>query len=38
MPAKLRLAYFAHSFRSDWNNGNAHFLRGLMRAMVRMGH
>lgn len=38
MPAKLRLAYFAHSFRSDWNNGNAHFLRGLMRAMVAMGH
>lgn len=38
MPAKLRLAYFAHSFRSDWNNGNAHFLRGLMRAMVAKGH
>ena len=38
MQDKLRLAYFAHSFRSDWNNGNAHFLRGLMRAMVAMGH
>ena len=38
MREKLRLAYFAHSFRSDWNNGNAHFLRGLMRAMVAMGH
>ena len=38
MPAKLRLAYFAHSFRSDWNNGNAHFLRGLMRSMVAIGH
>lgn len=38
MRTKLRLAYFAHSFRSDWNNGNAHFLRGLMRAMVAMGH
>ncbi len=35
---KLHLAYFAHSFRSDWNNGNAHFLRGLMRAMGAMGH
>ncbi len=36
--SRLRLAYVAHSFRSDWNNGNAHFLRGLMRAMVAMGH
>jgi spore maturation protein CgeB len=35
---KLRIAYFAHSLRSDWNNGNAHFLRGLMRAMVALGH
>src|SRR5579859_6595527 len=35
---KLRIAYFAHSLRSDWNNGNAHFLRGLMRALGAMGH
>jgi spore maturation protein CgeB len=34
----LRLAYFAHSLRSDWNNGNAHFLRGLLRAMTALGH
>ena len=26
----LRIAYLAHSLRSDWNNGNAHFLRGLL--------
>ena len=38
MPRKLRLAYFAHTLRSDWNNGNAHFLRGLMRSLGRMGH
>ena len=38
MPRKLRLAYFAHTLRSDWNNGNAHFLRGLMRAMGYLGH
>ncbi len=38
MPRKLRLAYFTHTLRSDWNNGNAHFLRGLMRAMARSGH
>ena len=38
MSRKLRLAYLTHSIRSDWNNGNAHFLRGLMRAMVTLGH
>ncbi|MEK6396788.1 MAG: glycosyltransferase [Terriglobus sp.] len=38
MPRNLRIAYFAHSIRSDWNNGNAHFLRGLMRALGSMGH
>jgi spore maturation protein CgeB len=38
MQRKLRLAYFAHSLRSDWNNGNAHFLRGLMRALRQIGH
>ena len=38
MPAELRIAYFAHSLRSDWNNGNAHFLRGLMRAITALGH
>lgn len=37
MPRKLRIAYFAHSLRSDWNNGNAHFLRGLMRALRSLG-
>lgn len=34
----LRIAVFVHSTRSDWNNGNAHFLRGLMRNLVAMGH
>lgn len=38
MPRKLRLAYIAHSLRSDWNNGNAHFLRGLGRSMTSLGH
>jgi spore maturation protein CgeB len=37
MPRDLRLAYFAHSLRSDWNNGNAHFLRGLLRAFRTLG-
>jgi spore maturation protein CgeB len=35
---KLRIGIFAHSLVSDWNHGNAHFLRGLSRALVRLGH
>ncbi|MFP3802236.1 glycosyltransferase, partial [Paraburkholderia sp. SIMBA_027] len=23
---------------SDWNHGNAHFLRGIMRDLIRRGH
>ena len=38
MSHKLRIAYFAHSLRSDWNNGNAHFLRGLLRSLGEAGH
>ncbi len=37
MPRELRIAYFAHSIRSDWNNGNAHFLRGLLRSLGEAG-
>ncbi len=38
MPLNLHIAYMAHSLRSDWNNGNAHFLRGLMRSLGEIGH
>ena len=38
MPRKLRIAYLAHSLRSDWNNGNAHFLRGLLSELSAVGH
>jgi spore maturation protein CgeB len=38
MSRKLNIAYFAHSLRSDWNNGNAHFLRGLLRNLGQLGH
>jgi spore maturation protein CgeB len=38
MTGKLRFRLFAHSWLSDWNHGNAHFLRGLARELVRMGH
>src|SRR5687768_3304970 len=34
----MRFAYFAHSISSDWNNGNAHFQRGVLRELVRAGH
>ncbi len=38
MKGKLRFRIFAHSWLSDWNHGNAHFLRGLVRELVRLGH
>lgn len=34
----MRFVFFVHSAVSDWNHGNAHFLRGLMSSLVRMGH
>jgi len=33
-----RFALFYQSLISDWNHGNAHFLRGLMRALQVRGH
>lgn len=35
---KLAIRMFVPSVRSDWNNGNAHFLRGLIRGLVALGH
>lgn len=34
----MRIVLFAHSLVSDWSHGNAHFLRGLMRALQSRGH
>jgi spore maturation protein CgeB len=34
----LKLRLFAHSWRSDWNHGNAHFLRGLAYELSKAGH
>jgi spore maturation protein CgeB len=34
----VRFALFYHSVRSDWNHGNAHFLRGVVRALLALGH
>ncbi len=38
MSGKIRFRIFAHSWISDWNHGNAHFLRGLARELMQMGH
>ena len=34
----MRIAYLTHSLRSCWNHGNAHFLRGVLRALIARGH
>jgi spore maturation protein CgeB len=34
----MKIVLFCHSLLSDWNHGNAHFLRGLSTALVRRGH
>ena len=34
----MRFAFYTHSLVSDWNHGNAHFLRGVMRELIARGH
>jgi spore maturation protein CgeB len=34
----VNVTLFCHSLVSDWNHGNAHFLRGVARELVRRGH
>lgn len=34
----MRFIFYTHSLVSDWNHGNAHFLRGVMRDLVARGH
>jgi spore maturation protein CgeB len=34
----VRFVIFAHSLISDWNHGNAHFLRGVATELVTTGH
>jgi spore maturation protein CgeB len=34
----MRFVLFCHSLRSDWNHGNAHFLRGIASELVARGH
>jgi spore maturation protein CgeB len=34
----VRVVIFCHSLRSDWNHGNAHFLRGVVTELQGRGH
>ena len=34
----MRIALFYHSLTSDWNHGNAHFLRGIVTELLSRGH
>jgi spore maturation protein CgeB len=34
----LRIAIFCHSVLSDWNHGNAHFLRGIASELISRSH
>ncbi len=34
----MKFAFFVHSLISDWNHGNAHFLRGVCSELVDRGH
>jgi spore maturation protein CgeB len=34
----MRIVMFYHSLRSDWNHGNAHFVRGIATELLARGH
>jgi len=34
----MKIALFYHSLISDWNHGNAHFLRGIAMELLKRGH
>jgi spore maturation protein CgeB len=34
----MRIVMFYHSLLSDWNHGNAHFLRGIAVELISRGH
>jgi len=38
MKSRFNIQIFTHSLISDWNHGNAHFLRALARDIGKMGH
>src|SRR5690554_1548594 len=34
----MTIGMFYHSLLSDWNHGNAHFLRGIIKELHKRGH
>lgn len=34
----MKFVFFCHALTSCWNNGNAHFLRGIARELRALGH
>lgn len=34
----MKFVLFTHSLLSCWNHGNAHFIRGVARELIRLGH
>ena len=34
----MKIVLFCHSLVSDWNHGNAHFLRGIASELIARGH
>jgi spore maturation protein CgeB len=34
----MKFVFLVHSLVSDWNNGNAHFQRGILRELIARGH
>jgi spore maturation protein CgeB len=34
----MKITMFYHSLISDWNHGNAHFLRGVVSELIKRGH
>jgi spore maturation protein CgeB len=34
----VNFVFFCHAISSCWNNGNAHFIRGVTRELARLGH
>ena len=34
----MKISMFYHSLLSDWNHGNAHFLRGVVAELITRGH
>jgi spore maturation protein CgeB len=34
----MKIVLFCHSIASDWNNGHAHFLRGVVTELFNRGH